>query len=162
MFPQSMSGQPMSRQPMSGQPMSPERWRQVEELYHAVQAETPGKRALLLEQAGPELRREVEFLLAQPSGEQSAAGTEPKASGTWSAGSLVGPYRIETPIGKGGMGEVWKARDERLGRSVAIKTSAARFSDRFEREARAISALNHPNICTLPDIGPDYLVQRSW
>jgi serine/threonine protein kinase len=58
------------------------------------------------------------------------------------------------------MGEVWRARDSRLGRDVAIKISDQRFSDRFEREARAIAALNHPNICTLHDVGPNYLVME--
>jgi len=58
------------------------------------------------------------------------------------------------------MGEVWKARDTRLDGTVAIKKSAVRFSDRFEREARSIAALNHPHICTLYDVGPDYLVME--
>src|SRR6202167_2669902 len=58
------------------------------------------------------------------------------------------------------MGQVWKARDTRLDRIVAIKTSSARFSERFEREARAVAALNHPHICTLYDVGPDYLVME--
>ena len=77
-----------------------------------------------------------------------------------SAGTRLGPYEILAPIGAGGMGEVWKARDSRLGRTVAIKTSNARFSQRFEREARVIAALNHPHICTLYDVGPDYLVME--
>src|SRR6478672_9249673 len=64
------------------------------------------------------------------------------------------------PIGAGGMGEVWKARDTRLDRLVALKFSQERFSDRFEREARAIAALNHPHICTLYDVGPNYLVME--
>jgi Tol biopolymer transport system component/tRNA A-37 threonylcarbamoyl transferase component Bud32 len=75
-----------------------------------------------------------------------------------SAGDRLGPYEVISAIGKGGMGEVWKARDPRLGRDVAIKVSARQFSDRFEREARAIAALNHSNICTLYDVGPNYLV----
>jgi len=58
------------------------------------------------------------------------------------------------------MGQVWKARDSRLNRFVAVKTSQARFSERFEREAQAIAALNHPNICSLYDVGPDYLVME--
>jgi serine/threonine protein kinase len=72
-------------------------------------------------------------------------------------GDKFGPYELISPIGKGGMGEVWKAWDTRLHRDVAIKFCASQFSDRFLREARAIAALNHPNICTLHDIGPDYL-----
>ncbi len=59
------------------------------------------------------------------------------------------------------MGEVFRARDPRLNRDVAIKISQERFSDRFEREARAIAALNHPNVCTLHDVGPDYLVMEQ-
>src|ERR1700685_893049 len=75
-------------------------------------------------------------------------------------GDKLGPYEIVSPIGKGGMGEVWRARDPRLNRDVAIKVSAQQFTDRFEREARAIAALNHPNICTLHDVGPNYLVME--
>ena len=75
-------------------------------------------------------------------------------------GDKLGPYEILEPIGAGGMGQVWKARDTRLNRIVAIKTSNRQFSERFEREARAIAALNHPNICTLYDVGPDYLVME--
>jgi serine/threonine protein kinase len=77
-----------------------------------------------------------------------------------SSGDRLGPYEIVSAIGKGGMGEVWKARDPRLGRDVAIKVSAQQFTDRFEREARAIAALNHPNIFTLFDVGPNYLVME--
>src|ERR1700726_2351818 len=76
------------------------------------------------------------------------------------AGDKLGPYEILAPLGAGGMGQVWKARDTRLDRIVAIKTSAAQFSDRFAREARAVAALNHPNVCTLHDVGPDYLVME--
>ncbi len=77
-----------------------------------------------------------------------------------SPGDKLGPYEILAPIGNGGMGEVWKARDTRLDRVVAIKTSHQEFSERFEREARAIAALNHPSICHLYDVGPDYLVME--
>src|SRR4029078_5272761 len=79
---------------------------------------------------------------------------------TCSAGTRLGPYEILSSIGAGGMGEVWKARDTRLGRIVAIKQLRREHSARFEQEARAIAALNHPNICTLYDIGPDYLVME--
>src|SRR5260370_36645437 len=75
-----------------------------------------------------------------------------------STGTRLGPYEILASIGAGGMGEVWKARDTRLDRMVAIKVSQEKFSERFEREARAVAALNHPNICTLHDVGPNYLV----
>src|SRR5215467_10499301 len=77
-----------------------------------------------------------------------------------SAGDKLGPYEILSPIGAGGMGEVYKARDTRLDRTVAIKVSKEKFSERFEREARAISSLNHPHICTLYDVGPNYLVME--
>ncbi len=75
-------------------------------------------------------------------------------------GVRLGPYEIVSALGAGGMGQVWKARDTRLGRIVAIKVSSAEFSDRFAREARAIAALNHPHICALHDVGPDYLVME--
>src|ERR1700732_5022760 len=78
----------------------------------------------------------------------------------FSSGDKLGPYEITGLIGKGGMGEVFRATDTRLNRSVAIKVSAREFNDRLEREAQAISALNHPNICTLYDIGPNYLVME--
>ena len=77
------------------------------------------------------------------------------------AGTRLGPYEIVGALGAGGMGEVYKARDTRLGRSVAIKILPAslaadrEFKERFEREARAISQLNHPNICTLHDRGTE-------
>jgi len=77
-----------------------------------------------------------------------------------SIGNLLGPYEILEPIGAGGMGEVYKARDTRLDRIVAIKISNERFTERFELEARAVAALNHPNICTLHDVGPNYLVME--
>src|SRR6266851_4365795 len=75
-------------------------------------------------------------------------------------GDRLGPYEIVAPIGAGGMGEVYKARDTRLDRVVAIKVSREQFSERFEREARAVAALNHPHICQLYDVGPDYLVME--
>ncbi len=77
-----------------------------------------------------------------------------------SAGTKLGPYEILALIGAGGMGEVYKARDTRLNRIVAIKVSKEQFSERFEREAKAIATLNHPNICQIYDIGPNYLVME--
>jgi serine/threonine protein kinase len=73
-------------------------------------------------------------------------------------GTRLGPYEIGAQIGAGGMGEVWKALDTRLGRLVAIKIAAEKFTDRFEREARAVAALNHPNIVALYDVGENYIV----
>ena len=72
----------------------------------------------------------------------------------------LGPYQILGPIGAGGMGEVYRARDPRMDREVAIKVSAEQFSDRFAREVRAVAALSHPNVCTLHDVGPNYLVME--
>ena len=75
-------------------------------------------------------------------------------------GTLLGPYQIIETLGSGGMGTVYRARDPRLGRDVAVKTSAEQFSERFEREARAVAALNHPHICQIYDVGPNYLVME--
>src|SRR5262245_31535101 len=75
-------------------------------------------------------------------------------------GNRLGPYEIVAPLGAGGMGEVYRARDPRMGREVAVKVSAERFSDRFEREVRAVAALNHANICQVHDVGPSYLVME--
>jgi Tol biopolymer transport system component len=75
-------------------------------------------------------------------------------------GEKLGPYEIVERLGAGGMGEVYRGNDPRLHRSVAIKISAEQFSERAEQEARAVAALNHPNVCTLYDIGPNYLVME--
>src|SRR6516165_10670758 len=77
-----------------------------------------------------------------------------------SFGTRLGPYEILSPLGVGGMGEVYRASDPRMGREVAIKLCAERFSARFEREVRAVAALNHPNICQIYDVGPNYLVME--
>jgi Tol biopolymer transport system component/tRNA A-37 threonylcarbamoyl transferase component Bud32 len=149
--------------------MTPERFRQVEELYHAARGATAGERAALLAQTDPELRREVESLLVEriggdfldrPAIENARQLQEDSTVAELPGGAILGPYRIECKLGEGGMGQVFRALDTRLGRSVAIKISHEEFSSRFEREARAISSLNHPNICTLHDIGPNYLVME--
>jgi Tol biopolymer transport system component/tRNA A-37 threonylcarbamoyl transferase component Bud32 len=75
-------------------------------------------------------------------------------------GTRLGPYEITASLGVGGMGEVYKARDTRLNRIVAVKVSNEQFSERFEGEAHAVAALNHANICTLHDVGPNYLVME--
>ena len=77
-----------------------------------------------------------------------------------SAGEKLGPYEILEPIGAGGMGEVYRAHDARVGRDVAIKLSAEQFTERFSREVHAVAALNHPNICHLYDVGPNFLVME--
>lgn len=149
--------------------MNPERFRQIEELYHAAREGSSDERAALLAQMDPELRREVESLLSQSGGDelldrpaiQNAPELLEGATVTrLHSGTRLGPYRIESKLGEGGMGEVFRAVDTRLGRAVAIKTVDERFSARFQREARAIASLNHPNICTLHDVGPDYLVME--
>jgi Flp pilus assembly protein TadD len=147
--------------------MTPERFQQIEELYHAAREKTGARREVLLAQATPEMRREIEELLAQtesgflarPAARIAAEQGDATATAL-TAGACLGPYRIESKLGQGGMGEVFRAVDTRLGRAVAVKVSHERFSDRFEREARAIAALNHPHICTLHDVGPDYLVME--
>src|SRR5690242_18496841 len=80
-------------------------------------------------------------------------------------GDRLSHYSILAPLGKGGMGEVYRARDTRLERDVALKISSAQFTERFEREAKIIATLNHPNICTLHDVGtspdaPGFLVME--
>jgi eukaryotic-like serine/threonine-protein kinase len=151
--------------------MGPERWRQIEQLYHAALEQEPGQRDAFLAEACEEddgLRREVESLLVQSGStgalvDQSAWEAEAASAETDTvlmAGARLGPYEILGPLGEGGMGKVYRARDTRLDRAVAIKLSAEQLSARFEREARAISALNHPHICTLYDVGPNYLVME--
>src|ERR1700719_3312706 len=141
--------------------MEPERWNRIERFYHAALEHEPGGRAAFLVEACPdaEMRSEVESLLGFDGSADSMLEHPAWAKGL-RAGERVGPYEILDRIGKGGMGEVWRARDPRLNREVAIKISAQQFSDRFEREARSIAALNHSNICTLFDVGPNYLVME--
>ena len=144
-----------------------ERWQQIEDLFHAALEREPAARQFFLEDAcgaDEDLRREIQSLLdrdaqpgrlvSEPLERVAAEVLDAGASEVLlSNGSLVGPYRILELLGAGGMGEVYRARDTRLDRTVAIKVLKNRFNDRFEREARSISALNHPNICTLYDIG---------
>ena len=106
--------------------------------------------------AGPDLTGRMEEILAWVKGTVAAENSVPAPGDSPMAvntGTQLGPYRIERLLGKGGMGEVFRGTDTRLDRPVAIKFSAQEFSERFEREARAISALNHPHICTLYDVG---------
>ena len=149
--------------------MTPEHFQQIEELYHAARERTAEERAALLEQTDPELRREIESLLAahangefldRPAIQNAAELLNDSSLTALAVGACLGPYRIQGKLGEGGMGEVFRAVDTRLDRAVAIKIMRQQFSARFEREARAIAALNHSNICTLFDVGPNYLVME--
>jgi eukaryotic-like serine/threonine-protein kinase len=149
--------------------MTPDRFQQIEELFHAARDGSAEERVALLSKADPDLRREVESLLAgaddaefldRPAIHNAPQLEEDSTVFQLIAGTCLGPYRIESKLGEGGMGEVFRAIDTRLGRAVAIKKTRQQFSARFEREARAISSLNHPNICTLHDVGPDFLVME--
>src|ERR1700680_2448465 len=149
--------------------MNPERWRKIEQLYQSALDQQPGRRVAFLTAAcegDQDLQRKVESLLAgsdatdasaDRSAREAVAG-QPETRTDLTPGARLGPYRILGPLGEGGMGKVYRGLDTRLGRPVAIKFSAEQFSTRFEREARAIGALNHPHICTLYDVGPNYLV----
>jgi len=149
--------------------MTPERRRRVAEIYHAALARDARDRAVFLGNAcegDDALRRDVESRLAQwnagefpdgPAGQRSPM-PEDSTVAVSSVGTCLGPYRLESKIGEGGMGDVYRAVDTRLGRAVAVKIAQKPFIQRFGREARAISSLNHPHICTLYDVGPDYLV----
>ena len=140
--------------------MTPERWSEVEKLFNAVQER--GRDAL--SGVDPELRHHVEELLAQDETgaflgiDDGRTGESMREASI--VGSRMGPYRIDSVLGKGGMGEVYRATDMRLNRPVALKRCDSRFIARFDREAKAISALNHPHICTLYDVGSDYLVME--
>jgi eukaryotic-like serine/threonine-protein kinase len=137
--------------------MEPDRWRQIEDIYHRAAELESDERAAFLENAcsDSELRREVESLLAQ-----SDESVLDRSVSELLAGGVLGPYRILNRIGAGGMGSVYMARDSRIDRTVAIKVASARFNSRFDREARAVAALNHPHICTLYDVGSNYLVME--
>ncbi len=140
--------------------MDPEQLRKIEALYEAaLEVEPAGRAAFVAEKcAGDEsLRHEVESLLRHDENagrflEVPAVGMLPQGARP-AVGGRVSHYEIQEKLGEGGMGVVYKARDTRLGRSVALKFVKAQFSERFEREARAIAALNHPHIATLYEVG---------
>jgi Tol biopolymer transport system component len=150
--------------------MSSERWGKVESLYHAALALEGDERERLLEEqcAGdPTLLEEVQSLLLHGAAPTAFFDTPAAELGTYGSneqqsliGTRLGAYEITDLVGVGGMGRVYRAHDARLGRDVAIKVLDERFTARFEREVRAVAALNHPNICTLHDIGPNYLVME--
>ena len=149
--------------------MTPVEWQIVKRLFDACLNAPPEARAKVLAEADvPEaIRTETARLLNNLDGANDSFLQAPeaiqevfRAPTRLAVGERLGPYEIVALIGRGGMGEVYRAHDSRLRRDVAIKVSAAQFSERFEREARAIAALNHPNICHLYDVGPNYLVME--
>src|SRR5262249_54496720 len=156
--------------------MNKQRWQQVETLYHEALEREPGARGRFLDQAcagDEELRREVEELLRHEGAAESfmqdnalvvaAQALEPNVLSQTVPqlvpGQGIGAYKIQALLGRGGMGVVYRARDERLRRDVAIKVLPASLASdafrlrRFEQEAHATSALNHPNILTIYDFG---------
>src|SRR5262249_17753346 len=146
------------------------RWKQVESIFHEALERPVSEREAYVRKTcseDPQLHREVSSLLAS-FGDETFSGSWAAAAAAelitapppLGAGDQLGPYEIVSFIASGGMGAVYRAHDPRTGREVAIKVSAERFSERFEHEVRAIAALNHPNICTLYDVGSDYLVME--
>jgi len=145
--------------------MTPESWQRLEQLYDAVKDLSPDERRERLESADPQLRSNLEAIFAQEGSALEHPAWEGRSSlfetsTVLTEGAQLGPYKIVRLIGSGGMGEVFPATDTRLGRAVAIKTCRLEFSERFQREARTIASLNHPHICALYDVGPNYLVME--
>jgi serine/threonine protein kinase len=156
--------------------MKPERWKEIERLFNAALELEPARRAAFLNEAcagDDSLRAEVESLLAH--GTQSGGVMESSAmeiiandlaegSKLSMIGSTLGHYQITSQIGKGGMGEVYRAKDQKLGRDVAIKVLPEEFAKdadrvaRFQREAKLLASLNHPNIAAIH--GLEELKQR--
>src|SRR5262245_22903063 len=151
--------------------MTPDRYRQLGQLFHAALELESSERAAFLDGAcgdDEELRREVESLIAahREAGNYFASPALKVAAGLIAdqeaqslAGKSISHYQVLSMLGAGGMGEVYLAQDSRLGRKVALKLLPKKFTQdevrvkRFDREARAVSALNHPNIITIHEIG---------
>jgi eukaryotic-like serine/threonine-protein kinase len=145
--------------------MDPDRWRQVANVYEAVLEHEPAARATFLARVcrdDADLRREVESLLAQEHtplvvdhGMATVAAAVLEGMSRLQRGTVLGPYRVEALLGAGGMGEVYRARDTKLNRDVALKVLPESFTRdpdrlaRFTREAQVLASLNHPNIATI-------------
>jgi eukaryotic-like serine/threonine-protein kinase len=142
----------------------------VEEIFHEALQRDPALRDAYLHQvcaSDAALHREIADLLMH---HEQGVEVEPWAAVaaaqliasrvSLKPGQMLGPYRIESFIAAGGMGQVYRATDQRLNRVVALKMCAGRFSDRFDQEARVIASLSHPHICHLYDVGPNYLVME--
>jgi eukaryotic-like serine/threonine-protein kinase len=147
-----------------------ERWQRIKEIFHSAQVRTAGRSEFLNEVCGDDalLREEVETLLAADDANENfltspayefAAGMLASETTEFVAGQTVGRYEILCPLGAGGMGQIYLARDAQLGRNIALKLISQEFATdprrvvRFEQEARAASALNHPNVCVIHEIG---------
>ena len=148
-----------------------DRWRRIKELFHSAQGRTPaGRLEFLKEVCGDDdsLREELEALLTADAGNDDflsapayefAAGMLAGEASEFSPGQKVGRYTILCSLGAGGMGQIYLARDATLGRKIALKLISPEFATdprrvhRFEQEARAASALNHPNVCVIHEIG---------
>src|SRR6476659_7929118 len=146
--------------------MTPERWRRISDVFHAALSRDTAARQPFLDQACGDdqaLRGEVDAMLAAHEGAgrfgDVPVSTLSEEMPRLESGSAVGPYCIHALIGAGGMGQVYRARDPRIGRDVAVKVLPAAYASdaerlqRFEQEARASGALNHPNVLTLYDVG---------
>ena len=145
--------------------MTPERWRRIEELYHGAYARAASERAAFLAEAcrgDAKLRRDIEALLDEPSRDGLLATPSLESAVAMIAdvpsdmsGQSIGGYHLEALLGAGGMGEVYRSRDAKLGRDVAIKIVPRTLTNqpdrlaRFEREARMLAAVSHPNICAI-------------
>jgi serine/threonine protein kinase len=156
---------------IGGRPVPSERWQQIEQLYHAARERAPAERAVFLDEAcrgDAALRREVQSLLGSDRGEfletpalEAAAQLMSTSGASAFKDRTIGVYQVQALLGAGGMGEVYRARDTKLGRDVAIKILQHTFTAdpdrqaRFEREARVLASLNHPNIGAIYDVGRD-------
>lgn len=142
--------------------MTPERWQQVKSVFHQALEITPAERSSFLDRAcstDHSLRQEVESLLSSDQEAHSAFLVSDLTLASLSEGTRLGDYEVHSLLGSGGMGVVYRARDSRLGREVAIKVLPPFFATdrqrlrRFEQEARAAAALNHPNILAVFQLG---------
>ena len=147
-----------------------ERWKRIEQVFHeALRRDATARESYVSEacRGDGELFREVSSLLENDGEDGDFESWAPSAAAQLvvepallEPGHRLGPYRIDAFLAAGGMGQVYRATDTRLNREVAIKVSAARFSEHFETEAMAVASMNHPNICRLYDVGPNYLVME--
>jgi serine/threonine protein kinase/tetratricopeptide (TPR) repeat protein len=144
--------------------VTPDVWQRVKEVLAGALEREPGDRPAYLDHACKEqsLRKEVESLIAtHEKGDSGFLEPSPMESGALDSGAMLGSYEILAPLGSGGMGEVYRARDTRLNRAVAVKVLSPTFADdpnllmRFRREAHVLASLNHPNIVTIYDIGQE-------